>query len=262
MTQQQQLAGLLETLDQAIFGIDNNVTDPALLGLKQAQLTGLRQLRARAASVADATATPAAASPGHGPVTSFLGQPIKPKAQPVMPDQLTLGKTEAELFLERRDALYAGFGSMSDNEVLKVLTLPDGPALIRSVAKKAGLEDFQDAKLNIGYFMEVRRAIIEQAEKDTVVANATGTGNAQADLDNMNNEGADHDDDEETDEDKHDVTLPGAEGTAIPNQPRPDLDRGTPPAPDAPPAPEKPAKPAPAPKANNGKGSQKGNTTK
>lgn len=94
-----------------------------------------------------------------GPVTKFMGQEIN-RALPISKDDLTPKEMEKIVFLAARNTLYEAFPELDNDSILMRLKQPQGEAVIRSTAKKAGLFNYKDAEINVLYLDEIRERIV------------------------------------------------------------------------------------------------------
>lgn len=99
------------------------------------------------------------------PLKSMFGQEIGLR-KPVELEMLQPTKTEQELFIERRDDLYDRFLSLDNDTILKVLNEPNGEPIIRTIAKKAGIEDYRDAVINTEFIDDIKAGIEDKIQVD------------------------------------------------------------------------------------------------
>ena len=66
---------------------------------------------------------------------------------PVALEQINPKEEEIERFLAERDELYDQFLSLNDGQLLEKTKIPNGELLIRSVAKKSGIQDFREVEI-------------------------------------------------------------------------------------------------------------------
>lgn len=97
------------------------------------------------------------------PITSILGVAVN-RPQPVTPAMLQPDQMEKDKFLQDRDNLYDQFLRLKNDSLYSKMRQPNGEAVIRAVAKKAGIENYADAKLNDLFFNKIREAM--KAEND------------------------------------------------------------------------------------------------
>jgi len=118
------------------------------------------------------------ALPTLGPVTNFLGEAVN-REKPVTVDAITVGPTEKEIFLQKRDAFYDTIPSLTNADVLKQLKLPSGDLIIRSCAKRAGITNFADASLNTKFIDALRKKIVAEQESEKAIQEADELVKAQ-----------------------------------------------------------------------------------
>ncbi len=119
------------------------------------------------------------------PLDTIGGQPIN-REPPVTAKDLLVDDEEKEIFLAKRDELYARFLLMTDDEIFKVMKEPQGTLLIRSVAKKAGIYGYREAEINAPFLDVIRQNIasaIHLASTIHSVENESSVGEGDADDD-------------------------------------------------------------------------------
>jgi hypothetical protein len=98
------------------------------------------------------------------PVTNFMGEELvlpKPiKAEDLSPDEL-----ETELFRDKVERLYATIQSIPADGLLNTYTLPEDQLVIRGVAKRAGLEGYEDREITFGFIDDIAGAIKKKEAK-------------------------------------------------------------------------------------------------
>lgn len=109
------------------------------------------------------------------PVKSMFGKPVE-KRKPITGEILNPTAQQQQEFLKKRNDLYDRFLEMTDDQVFAYEKEPNGELLIRSVAKKSGLDNFRDAKINTVFLEQIRSAIKKQAEKKLAVQLAKESG--------------------------------------------------------------------------------------
>lgn len=108
--------------------------------------------------------------PTFEPLTHMMGHKIELR-QPIMQSQLRPDATEKEIFLGKRNELYARFTEMTDDQINEFERTPQGGLLIRSVAKLAGLLDYREVALTIPYYDKIKEAIVSnKAAAEAVLA--------------------------------------------------------------------------------------------
>ena len=98
-----------------------------------------------------------------GPVTHIMGELVAYR-QPIAREQLEPTNMEREQFLSGRDNLYNQFLTLKNDKIFSFWKQPGNDAVLRAVAKKAGVENYADAKVNDIFVNAIRKAI--QAEAD------------------------------------------------------------------------------------------------
>lgn len=140
---------------------------PAEMGAIRVRVTTrLRQEINFINSIAGIAASPtvAAVSPE---LTHIMGEEII-RHKPVDAVDLQPTSQEKEKFLTERDNLYSQFLKLKNDQIYSKAKQPGGPAVIRAVAKKAGIENYANAKINDVFIGAIRKKI--QAEVDTAEA--------------------------------------------------------------------------------------------
>ncbi len=98
-----------------------------------------------------------------GPLTHIMGEEIK-RHKPVVAEDLEPTNMEKDKFIADRDNLYSQFLTLKNEQIYTKAKMPMGDSVIRAVAKKAGVENYADAKINDIFLSAIRKGI--QAEKD------------------------------------------------------------------------------------------------
>jgi len=96
---------------------------------------------------------------------TIMGRPIN--NTPITPAVVTPSKDEHKKFAANVADLYNGFIGMKDKDIASLLNKTGGTALIRGVAKKAGVSGYDtiDAvDMNVEFFAEIRAGIKENAK--------------------------------------------------------------------------------------------------
>ncbi|MFB6453728.1 hypothetical protein ACE38W_00530 [Chitinophaga sp. Hz27] len=101
------------------------------------------------------------------PITNFFGDEI---ALPtvIVPEDLTPKELEGERFVSAVNKLYAEFTTITPEGILNSYVLPEHQLILRGVAKKAGLSDYEEREINLSFVEEIGQSIIakEKAVKD------------------------------------------------------------------------------------------------
>lgn len=91
-------------------------------------------------------------------ITHVMGVPVDIR-QPVTVEQITPTNMERDKFLKDRDNLYDRFLELTNEKIYASIRQPGYDAIFRAVAKKAGVEDYAEAKVNDKFISVVRKAI-------------------------------------------------------------------------------------------------------
>ena len=101
------------------------------------------------------------------PLTHIMGEEIK-RHEPVTADALQPTNMERDKFIRERDDLYSQFLDLKSEQIYAKTKQPGGEAIVRAIAKKAGITNYADAKMGQSFIETIRKAI--QKEKDLVVS--------------------------------------------------------------------------------------------
>lgn len=99
------------------------------------------------------------------PITSFMGEPIargqllSAKSPELSPDEVT-----KKQFLEKVDILYNRLPEMSANALLNSFTIDEDRTVLRGVAKRAGVKNWQDGMINEEFINDIKIGIGIKAE--------------------------------------------------------------------------------------------------
>ena len=97
------------------------------------------------------------------PLTHIMGEPIERRA-PVTTETLQPTNMERDNFIADRDNLYGQFLELKNNQIYTKSKMPGGDAVVRACAKKAGVENYADAKMGEKFIQSVRVAIQSEAD--------------------------------------------------------------------------------------------------
>jgi hypothetical protein len=161
----------------------------------------------------------------HPPITEFMGEKIT-YANKINKADLTPAEADRSRFIEKVESLYAQFDSITPQGLLNSFTLPEDQLVIRGVAKRAGVEGYEDRGIDEDFIEDIAIAIkvkaaddAQQAEIDrqleqNLQTNQTNQQQAQ-ESSALNEEKEEDDDEEEEDEDNEegggDVIPPAEE---------------------------------------------------
>lgn len=96
------------------------------------------------------------------PVTNFMGEEIK-VVKDLKPEDLQPGQEERQQFVNKVEKLYAEFDTLHPEAILNNYTLEEDKLIIRGVAKRAGIEDYEDRAINLSFIEEIAKAIKDKA---------------------------------------------------------------------------------------------------
>lgn len=122
------------------------------------------------------------------PVTNFMGEELTlPK--PIKPENLSPDELERDLFVDKVNRLYATIQTIPVDGVLNSYTLPEDQLVIRGVAKRAGLEGYEDREINPAFISDICDAIkakdarsVQETQIEAELANQTKLAGLQPQL--------------------------------------------------------------------------------
>jgi hypothetical protein len=103
------------------------------------------------------------------PVTNFMGEEIeRVTRKEVLAEDLDPDAEEKANFLAKVDKLYAEFDTLAPEGILNAFTIPEDQMVVRAVAKRAGLDDYEEATINLDFLDKISRSMKKKAaeEKD------------------------------------------------------------------------------------------------
>lgn len=99
------------------------------------------------------------------PITNFMGEKIE-IAKPVKVADLKPSDPEKEKYIEKVNKLYAQFTTLAPEGILNGYTIPEDILVLRGVAKRAGVENYEDAPLNLKFIEDIALAIEIKADEE------------------------------------------------------------------------------------------------
>lgn len=102
------------------------------------------------------------------PVTNFMGEDIT-RPREVTSEDLSALPEDVAILVAKVDRLYAEFDTIAPEGILNAYTIPEEQLVLRGVAKRAGVEDYEDAEINV-YFIEKIAKAIKQKVADELEA--------------------------------------------------------------------------------------------
>lgn len=111
------------------------------------------------------------------PVTNFMGEEIAPPTK-ITQEDISPRQAEKLDYIKKVDQLYNQFDSLVPDEVLLSYTLPEDQLVLRGVAKRAGVNDYENSELTLKFVEEISKGIRQgaanvaaQAEIDSALSN-------------------------------------------------------------------------------------------
>ena len=126
------------------------------------------QLKFMGAVVEPTTKTSANGKDSHTafkPITNFMGEKIE-IAKPINPADLQPTNPEKEKFIEKVNKLYTQFTTLAPEGILNGYTIPEDVLVLRGVAKRAGVENFEERPLTSQFIEDIALAIGIKAEEE------------------------------------------------------------------------------------------------
>ncbi len=115
------------------------------------------------------------------PVTNFMGEEIKPIKE-LKPEDITPGDEERQIFINKVDRLYADFDTIEPEGILNAFKIADYQIILRGVAKRAGVDGYEDRGINLTFIEEIGKAIkqktadeLEQKEIEEKINNGSAS---------------------------------------------------------------------------------------
>jgi hypothetical protein len=131
----------------------------------------------------------------------IMGMPVGGVRAPITKETLKPSVDDTKKFTAKVVDLYAAFPSMKDRDLTAILNKPDGEAVIRGVAKKAGVRAWEEGEVGFAFFGDIRQAMSSQA-KGKAMNDALESKLAANEADN------DQEDADEADETNEEETAP------------------------------------------------------
>lgn len=108
------------------------------------------------------------------PITNFMGEEIRP-AKKVTQSDINPDEARRQQFLSKVDKLYSEFLTLTPAIVLNAYTIPEDVLVVRGVAKRAGVRDFQEKKMSVAFMEEIAQAINAKAATAALTDNIDKT---------------------------------------------------------------------------------------
>ena len=159
--QTEKLKQALSILEDAKAQVSEILTDnessAILLRVNAGMNSGITALSHAAGSANTAFATAIESKP----ITNFMGKKIGKSPVTVTEDQITPEEHEKNIYKGKVEKLYSEILRIESTDVLKNYTIPEDVLVLRGVAKRAGVKEF-DGELNVSFVDAIKDAIIEK----------------------------------------------------------------------------------------------------
>lgn len=99
-----------------------------------------------------------------GPITEFMGEKIFVR-EGVKEEDITATLDEKQLFISQVDKMEKLLPSVPAETIATSYTLPDDVTVLRGVAKRAGLDDYEEADINTAYILKIQEGLHLKAER-------------------------------------------------------------------------------------------------
>jgi hypothetical protein len=104
-------------------------------------------------------------APKFKPVTNFMGEDIT-LPTPIKEEDLSPDQAERKAFLDKVEKLYKQFDTIPPEGILKDYTLPEDVLVIRGVAKRAGVEGYEDRPMDVAFMKDIAEGIESKAAEE------------------------------------------------------------------------------------------------
>lgn len=95
--------------------------------------------------------------PMFKPLTEFMGDPITLPKQ-IKPEDLQPSDADRELYLQKVNKLYEEIDTIAEQGILNSYTIPEDVMVLRGVAKKAGIEGYEDRPIDEAFINNIVKA--------------------------------------------------------------------------------------------------------
>lgn len=99
------------------------------------------------------------------PITNYMGKPIKKETEVTSAD-LNPTEDDKRKHFARVEKLYKEIGNISPTIILNSYTIATDQAVLRHVARKAGIKDWKEAELTTEFIETIQFAVEEKKELD------------------------------------------------------------------------------------------------
>jgi hypothetical protein len=104
------------------------------------------------------------------PMTTFMGRPLKSANGKSTSEEIIPKNPEKEVYLAKVEKLYNEIGNTAPSIIMNAYTQEHDIAVLRGVAKLAGLENFKEAEINTEFIQAIQVAIEQKAEEKQQLA--------------------------------------------------------------------------------------------
>lgn len=88
------------------------------------------------------------------PITNFMGEDLS-IPEPIKEDDLSPSEKEKAVFISKVDKLYASIDTIAIDGLLNDYKLPEDVLVIRGIAKRAGVEGYEDKEISVKFIEEI-----------------------------------------------------------------------------------------------------------
>lgn len=96
------------------------------------------------------------------PITNFMGEDIRRPENKIAAD-LNPAAAEKQLYLDKVQNLYSKLPTMNPESILKSYVIPEDILVLRGVAKRAGVANYETAELNTEFIGAIVKGIAKKA---------------------------------------------------------------------------------------------------
>lgn len=175
MEKQSPVAHVIEILNQATDECRDILSAPEH-GSFALMVAGTIKTLISRLSVSSGGVTASADAPALKPITNFMGEEISLPKKVTVAD-LKPDDAEKQAFIARVNQLYGVFNTIAPEGILNDYSRQEDIYVLRGVAKRAGVEDYADHEVNLGFIEVIGEAIKtkeanakEQADIDSKLA--------------------------------------------------------------------------------------------
>lgn len=161
MTHQEAIAFAADILEQANADVKEALNAPEHMNLVTSIVMPLQVHINRLRAMSGTAHKNKATVTEFKPITNFMGEELSMPKQ-VEANDLSPKEAEKKAFLAKVNKLYMEFNTLSADAILNSYSTPQDELALRGVAKKAGLQDFGTAEINIRFIQAISKGIEER----------------------------------------------------------------------------------------------------